>query len=185
MEFTYNAKLIKSLGKTSINVKDKTINEVLGQLLNTGIEFLVVNDGIVIKPKPSNEEVMNLPILPGVAVAVTGTVSDESGMAMPGVNIIEKNTTNGTTTDENGKFSISVADGSSVLVFSFIGYATKDVPVNGQTTLNVSLNADSKTLAEMDVPPRILTVEFAPVRHYSIRCSHRSPFPASIAEELR
>lgn len=64
---------------------------------------------------------------------VTGTVTDNSGSPLPGVNVIEKGTTNGAATDANGKFSLSVGNGST-LIFSFVGFQNREIKVTGGTT---------------------------------------------------
>ncbi|WP_062058618.1 TonB-dependent receptor [Aquimarina longa] len=69
---------------------------------------------------------------------ITGVVSDSSGSPLPGVNIIEKGTTNGSVTDFDGKYSIEV-NPESVLVFSYIGFNTREITVANQTVINVSL----------------------------------------------
>jgi TonB-dependent starch-binding outer membrane protein SusC len=81
---------------------------------------------------------------------VNGTVKDPSGMALPGVNILIKGTTTGTTTDTDGKFSLN-ASPTDVLVVSFIGYASQEVAVGTQTSFNISLEEDLQTLGEVVV----------------------------------
>src|SRR6187549_1781298 len=73
------------------------------------------------------------------SVRVSGTIVDDTGQAVPGVSILEKGTSNGTTTDTDGKYTINVGSGSSTLVFSFIGYKSQELGVNNQSTINVSL----------------------------------------------
>jgi TonB-linked SusC/RagA family outer membrane protein len=85
------------------------------------------------------------------AITVSGTVTDDGGLSMPGVNVIEKGTTNGTVTDTDGKFSLSVADGTSTLVFSFIGYVSQEVQVNNQNNFSIALVSDISTLSEVVV----------------------------------
>ncbi len=80
---------------------------------------------------------------------VSGNVSDNVG-PLPGVNIVEQGTTNGVTTDFDGNYTITVAS-SATLVFSYIGYKTQEVAVNGQSTLNVTLEEDSAKLDEVVV----------------------------------
>ena len=82
---------------------------------------------------------------------VKGTVNDETGSGMPGVNIVVKGTTNGTTSDEGGNFSLSVPGGDAVLTFSFIGYAPKEVSVGGRTSIAVQLDTDITSLSEVVV----------------------------------
>ncbi len=83
--------------------------------------------------------------------AVTGKVtSAEDGAALPGVSILEKGTTNGTSTDAQGNYRISVGS-NATLVFSFIGMAGKEVAVGGRSTLDVTMAADVSTLSEVIV----------------------------------
>lgn len=84
-------------------------------------------------------------------IDVTGKVTDENGEPLPGANVLEKGTNNGTTTDVDGNFSLSVANTSSVLVFSFIGYTTQEIAVGNQTTINIRLEPDTRTLNEVVV----------------------------------
>ncbi|HTF20149.1 MAG TPA: TonB-dependent receptor [Chryseolinea sp.] len=81
---------------------------------------------------------------------VTGTVKDKSGQPIIGTNILKKGTAEGTTTDVQGKFALTAAD-NDVLVFSFIGYASQEIRVGTQTTINVSFEEDVATLSEVVV----------------------------------
>lgn len=83
---------------------------------------------------------------------VTGTIlSAEDSSPLPGVNVLLKGTTHGTITDGDGKYSLSVPDSESVLVFSFVGYVTQELSLGGRTTLDVHLPADAKQLSEVVV----------------------------------
>ncbi|MBS4072111.1 MAG: TonB-dependent receptor [Algoriphagus sp.] len=83
-------------------------------------------------------------------VQVSGTVLDETGMPLPGVSILLKGTTRGTTTDLDGKYSIA-APASGVLVFSFIGYNNIEETIGSRTKIDVSLNPDVSNLEEVVV----------------------------------
>ncbi|WP_026055290.1 SusC/RagA family TonB-linked outer membrane protein [Anaerophaga thermohalophila] len=78
---------------------------------------------------------------------VSGKVVDTKNEPLIGVNIVEKGTSNGVITDIDGNYSIEVTDGNAVLVFSFIGFDNKEIPVNGQRSINVTLE---ESLAELD-----------------------------------
>lgn len=80
---------------------------------------------------------------------ITGTVTSETGEALPGVNILLKGTNQGSTTDSNGSYSITLSDGDGTLVFSFIGYTTVELPINNRSKIDVSLHPDIKTLNEV------------------------------------
>lgn len=80
--------------------------------------------------------------------AVTGTVTDAQNRPLPGATVLEKGTSNGTTTDFDGNFSIQVTEDATLEV-SYLGYATQDVAVNGQTVLTVPLTEDAAQLDEV------------------------------------
>jgi TonB-linked SusC/RagA family outer membrane protein len=82
---------------------------------------------------------------------VTGRVTDENGTAFPGVNIVVKGTTTGTTTDTDGKYSLNVPDENAILVFSFVGYSKMEVAVEGRTVIDVSMTPDARALEEVIV----------------------------------
>jgi TonB-dependent starch-binding outer membrane protein SusC len=81
---------------------------------------------------------------------ISGTVKDESGLFMPGVNIIIKGTASGASSDSNGKFTLEAAP-NDILVVSFIGYKTKEVPVGNQTNFDIVIEEDLTTLSEVVV----------------------------------
>jgi len=85
-----------------------------------------------------------------VQSTISGTVTDADGAPLPGANILVKGTTNGTQTDFDGNYIIT-ADSNATLVFSYIGFATQEVAINGQSTINVSLAEDASQLSEVVV----------------------------------
>jgi len=82
------------------------------------------------------------------AQEVSGNVSDASG-PLPGASVVVKGTTNGTQTDFDGNYTLDGVDANAVLVVSYIGYATQEVPVNGRSTINVTLEEDAQALDEV------------------------------------
>src|SRR5687767_3443767 len=70
---------------------------------------------------------------------VTGTIQDPQGNPLPGVNVLVQGTSIGTTSDASGKYAISMSEGSNTLVFSFIGFTTREVTVGNQSTVDVTL----------------------------------------------
>ncbi len=83
---------------------------------------------------------------------ITGTVTDaDTGDPLPGINVVEKGTRNGTSTDFDGNYTISVAGDSSTIVFSAIGFTTREMSVSGQSTINISLTEDVELLGEVFV----------------------------------
>ncbi len=84
------------------------------------------------------------------ALPVSGVVSDENGAPLLGVTVFEKDGRNGTATNTEGRYSMNVKKGVT-LVFSYIGYETYECPYNGETTLNVTLKPDAKLMDEVVV----------------------------------
>lgn len=97
------------------------------------IALLILSSGIVFAQTP-----------------VTGTVTDEQGLPMPGVSVKVKKTTNGTITDGNGKFALKTST-DVTLEFSYIGYTQQDVAISGKNVVNVSLKPDAKLMDEVVV----------------------------------
>lgn len=129
--------------KISVELQDASIETVMKNVLqNQQLTFQVVDDIIVIKPMGSNNV---------ATVAVKGLVTDINDISLPGVSVKLKGTSLGTITDANGKYSLTLPDGNGILEFSFLGFTTQQVPVNGQTTINVKLLEESKSLNEVVV----------------------------------
>ncbi len=81
---------------------------------------------------------------------VSGRVTDaQDDIGMPGVNILVKGTTTGTSTGVDGEYSLSIPDNNSVLVYSFTGFASQDIPVNGRNTIDVALEPSGQLLSEV------------------------------------
>ncbi|SHM22628.1 SusC/RagA family TonB-linked outer membrane protein [Mucilaginibacter sp. OK098] len=83
-------------------------------------------------------------------VTVSGKVTDEKGLPLPGATISVKQTQNGTNSDVNGKYTISVSK-TGVLVFSMVGYSKQEIAVNNRTEINVTLREDNRLLNEVVV----------------------------------
>lgn len=82
---------------------------------------------------------------------LSGTITDVTGEAMIGVNVLVKGTTNGTITDFNGEYSIQDVSTNDILVISYIGYITQEIPVGNNSTLNILLKEDSQAIDEVVV----------------------------------
>lgn len=143
--FFYNVNEIDDGQKISLNVDGENVREVLNKLaVKTNFDFKINEKQIVLTQKKiaSNEFQER---------EIKGTVTDENGTPLPGANIVEKGTTNGVTADFDGKFSLDIEDEDAILVVSYIGFATKEVAVNGQATVNVQLEESAQGLDEVVV----------------------------------
>ncbi len=82
---------------------------------------------------------------------ITGVITDDGGVPLPGVNVVVKGTTTGTITDLNGKFSINVLGNETTLSFTYVGYVGQEIQVGTQTTINVTLKEELQQLNEVVV----------------------------------
>ncbi|WP_185967782.1 SusC/RagA family TonB-linked outer membrane protein [Formosa sediminum] len=82
---------------------------------------------------------------------VEGLVNDETGFPLPGANVVEKGTTNGVTTDYDGNFTLTVSTSHAILVVSYLGYATQELPLEGQSHVSINLDVDAAGLDEVVV----------------------------------
>lgn len=127
----------------------RSAGKLLMMSMITGLVMSLVAFQLQAKEPSPVKVKMSLP--DEMAFAVSGTVTDEQNQPVPGVNVIERGTSNGTSTDAEGKFSLNVQDGNSVLVFSFIGYITQEVAINGRSAIHISLAPDVQSLDEVVV----------------------------------
>ena len=94
---------------------------------------------------------MSASVFAQTKLTVSGTVTDDKGETLVGVGVKINNTTIGTSTDALGKFKITVTDATSVLLFTYIGFNSQEIPVNGRNIINVKLVAKNSTLQEVVV----------------------------------
>lgn len=92
----------------------------------------------------------NVTFAAALEATISGTVKDETGNPVPGVNVLEKGTTNGTITDAAGNYKIT-AGNDATLVFSFVGYKSQEIAVTGRSVIDVTLEPDVTTLSEVVV----------------------------------
>ena len=148
-KFNVNWPDVRSTQKVSLKFDDSSLGEVLMALSKeTGLHFRQINSSINVLSSSSSEEYIEVFI--DEAIDVSGVVTDQSGEPLPGSTIQEKGTNNGTITDVDGKYTLSVAD-NAVLIVSFVGFEAKEIPVNGRSVINVSLNEDVSSLEEVVV----------------------------------
>lgn len=143
--FVYNLKQINATRKVSVNFKDKTVTEVLDELFEKENIHYVINDNHIALYEGNERQVVVQ------SKKIAGVVTDKSGISIPGVNIVEKgNLTNGTITDIDGNYSLSVSD-NSVLIVSYIGYNRIEIEVKGRSKVDILLTEDTQALEEVVV----------------------------------
>ncbi|WP_298486228.1 TonB-dependent receptor [uncultured Maribacter sp.] len=147
-KFFYEDGLFDDFSKVHVKKGVIGANDLLKRSLSQGNFNIVVTDSnaVLIKEKPKSSVIVNQQ-----RHEISGKITDSNGEPLPGANILEKGTNNGSQTDFDGDFKISVADENAVLTISYLGFLTKDVSVNGQTNLTVSLIEDAASLDEVVV----------------------------------
>ena len=154
--FSFNPKTIPVHHKVSVAFRDTRLQLVLDHLFGPlMIQYEVSGNFIILsKALQGTADFLARPEdkpFPAYDLTVSGIVTDENSQTLPGVNVIEKGTTNGTSTDVTGRFTLTVSDPESVLIFSFIGYASQEVVVGNQTEFSIALQADVRSLDEVVV----------------------------------
>ncbi len=138
--FLYNSKIIDVDRKVNINLREKKVDEVLNQLFeDTEVNYSIIDRQIVLFEK---DEIYSIIGDAMQQQEVSGTVTDETNAPLPGVTVFAKGTTQGTITDVDGKYSITVPAEATTLVFSFIGMVTQEVEIGGQSEINVTMAQD-------------------------------------------
>ncbi|WP_422080622.1 TonB-dependent receptor [Ulvibacterium sp.] len=156
-KFLLNRKDVDLNRTVSIKVKKKPIATVLSRLFRgTDVDHEVLNKQIILRktvtsiiaPKHSNGI---SPPIEEIQYEVSGIVTDNEGVPLPGASIVEKGTTNGTQSDFDGNFSLDVADENAILVVSYIGFATREIAISGQSSIAIVLQESSEGLEEVVV----------------------------------
>lgn len=150
--FLYNSQLIDVDRKVSVRVRNATISAVLERLFKSeNVDYEVKGTQIILSPKEMYSQIATvIETLQQQKKAITGTVVDAAGVPIIGANIIEAGTTNGTVTDVDGKFSLSV-ENNAIIHISYIGYLEQDINTSGKASFNITLVEDSKALDEVVV----------------------------------
>ncbi|RAK03202.1 TonB-linked SusC/RagA family outer membrane protein [Larkinella arboricola] len=157
VRFSYSPQIIRSNRTVTLNVQNATLGEVLDQLLKplqitynvAGRQIILIN----LPPKPAPDHSGDGAQAPAQSVDrdVTGKITDEKGAALPGVSVVLKGTSRGTTTDGAGTFRLTIPNEGATLVFSFVGYVKQEVAVGNETSLSISLAPDAQSLSEIVV----------------------------------
>lgn len=144
LSIDYEESMIDLGFKVTVNIVDQNIGETMNNVLrNSGYTYEIKGNHILISRAPRQQQVGN-------RVSITGTVTDSAGEPIIGANVIEKGTTNGTITDFDGKFALSVSE-RAVLQISYIGYTNMDVTVGSQRTFSIRLQDNTQILDEVVV----------------------------------
>ncbi len=143
--FLYRTEMLNQSRQLSINVTNAPLTKVL-ELCFEGqpLTYSINEKTIILREKPVS------PINKVQQARITGTVTDATGLPMPGVGIKVKGTSTTSVTDTDGKYVVN-AGGNITLVFSYVGYETQEVPANGRATINITMAESQAELSEVVV----------------------------------
>ncbi|WP_187774904.1 TonB-dependent receptor [Pedobacter sp. BS3] len=144
-DFLYNNSSLKDIKPITLNAVNADLLEVLNKCIaGQPLQYAVNNKTIFITRKPVSAQAEQV-------TTISGKVTDDKGEPLVGVSVSVKNGGSTTVTDAGGNFKVNVADTKRILVFSYVGFETAAVPLNGRTTVNVVLKPETQGLDEVVV----------------------------------
>jgi TonB-linked SusC/RagA family outer membrane protein len=143
-KFVYNNNLFKSDTRINLSVTDVTVADILNTILqHTGFTYKVLNNNLVVLIKQESET---------PALVITGMVVDDNDLPLPGVTIrVKGDRSVSAASDYNGHFNITVASGNDILIVSYIGFITEEVPLSGQKSIKIRLKPAQNGLNEVQI----------------------------------
>lgn len=140
-KFLYNNDLLENKNHGRVSFREETVEKILDVLLEgTGSKYSVLeNNLIVISPTPDIDQ----------PNSVSGTITDESGIPLPGASVMIKGTFQGTVTDSDGKFVLTGITGNETLLVSFVGMLMQEIKIEGKTVIDVQMLTDAVGIEEV------------------------------------
>jgi iron complex outermembrane receptor protein len=151
VKFVYSSNMIQAERKVSVNIQNQKLSDVLTRLFNPiEINYKNIGNQIILSVQHKSEMLLPhvLPIVEIQANSISGKVASASGDALAGVSILVKGTKRGTSTDATGNFKLNAEVGET-LVFSFVGFKTKEVKVGTSATMSIVLDEETAQLSEV------------------------------------
>ncbi len=142
--FFYNDDFVDLNKRITYGVTGARVEDVLNAILDkSDVSYKVLDNNLIVIAPAAELKIQGIP--------VTGTITDETGEPIPGVNVRIDGTTTGVVTNINGTFSINVPDENAVLVLSFIGFTSQNITVGSQRNFTVTMTEDTKEIEEVVV----------------------------------
>ena len=167
--FVYNNNLIPVQKKVDASFKEAELPEVMAKLLSgTGLVYKMMKDNLVVLYKPTDDMPAD--------ITVTGKITDEKGIALPGASVKLKGSSKGTSTNDNGVFTLTVTD-DATLVVSYVGYDAQEIKVSSRTEINVQL------VPSVKIADQVVVVGYGTQRRRDLTGSIASVSGAELAKQ--
>jgi len=141
--FVYKDDILPKEQSISIRVQHAELADVMAKVLeNTGLTYHKLSDNLVVITRADGGEIARTL----QAVRISGKVTSVLGEPLKGVSVVEKSTNNGTTTGEDGTYTLQVTSPNATLVFSYVGFGTKELALKGKTAGDIQLQAIDNSL---------------------------------------
>ena len=169
-DFLYNPRDLEMSKPVNLAVENAGLKQALDYCFNDQpLTYKIENTTILITRKPQTVNVE------AAKTTISGTVTDEKGEILIGVSVKLKGSTTGSTTDVNGKYTLSVPDTKGTLVFTYVGYDTLEIPIAGKGVINAVLKQKANSLGEVQV-----TVAYGTQKKTTLVSSITSVDPAEL-----
>ena len=158
IEFSYSSDVINVTKKVTCRLSDKKLSDFLTSVLKPlGISYNIIDDSQILlyntakkeEDEKNGQEEKESYYSPPPPIKITGSVSNEKGLPMSGVTVVVRGVGTTTATGDDGKFSINVPYGDAALAFSFIGYQSQEISLQGKTTISVTMKEDAQNLKDV------------------------------------
>lgn len=148
--FYYNSKLIDVDRTVTVKVKKRAVFSILDEIFSGhDVEYKVLDKDVILTEKA--RDTSDAQAIAQQQKNISGTVTDQMGESLPGVSVAIKGTTSGTITDTDGKYTISIPDNNTILVFSYIGFTKHEESVGDRKYIDVSLMEEIREMDEVVV----------------------------------
>ena len=157
VKFIYNPAEIRSSTRVTFQASNEPLAEALVRLFRPlSIRYEVAGKQVMLFRMEKSSSVPLPEAGPeensrGVLASIKGKVTDEKGEGLPGVSVVVKGTSRGTTTNSAGQYELELGQGENTLIFSFVGYLSQEIQAGARSELNVAMKVDTKALDEVVV----------------------------------
>ena len=151
-QFLYTDEILKPCSPVNIKLKNVSLEKALDELLNDQpLSYTIIENTIIIKPKELPKPKAAREVFIELTYEVQGRITGEGGQPLSGVSIKMRGTAKGTTTDEQGNFTLQDVNENAVLEVSFVGYKSQAVAVGSQTYIEIKLDIEINDLQAVEV----------------------------------